>query len=213
MYQITFKIRSAISFIEPPTFDALLSYCKVKEHYGEVTSKRTLTPDEVAFANDLPLRRHTDGWHYASWMQFHESKHVEFPGAWKKRWHEPDEHLIDFGKKVAKVRSSAGEFKPYNTPIVLHSIGEVWFYFDTPDLPAVERLIRHLPGIGKKVGMGYGEIESYTIAALDYDPFATAILRPIPITPDRIRPGMAVQFTAHQSPYWWPNNFTYCLVG
>src|SRR5690606_38074690 len=100
MYQVTFTLKSAVSFIDRPFLDGLLSYAVAREYLGAAasTGKLTLTDEEVKFIHDrIPVKRHPDGWFLASWMHWNEADHVEFTDSWKKRWDEEHDHLVDFG--------------------------------------------------------------------------------------------------------------------
>lgn len=214
MFKITFKMSSAISFVELPTFDGLLAWCYMKQKHGTVTQPLTIKEDELETFDDLPLVRHQDGYFMASWMQFDESLAVESTATWKKRWANQHDHLADFGKKVKKVRISAGEYKSYDMPIVITNIKEVWFFFQSENVSEVESLIRkYLFGIGKKTAQGYGEIESFSIEPIDYNPFEK-IIRPVPVKPTDIvhNQNIKVAMMGFKPPYWLPSNQGFCLL-
>lgn len=213
MYKITFNLKTAVSFIERPTFDGVLAWCYMKEKYGIVEQKLTIENQESF--EDMPIIQHPDGYFIASWMQFNEQKAVEFTGSWKKRWANQHDHLADFGKKVSKVRINAGDYKSYDMPIVLQNIKQVWFYFASTDIERVRQLVsKHLWGIGKKTAQGYGEIEGFEIESIDYDPFLTKVLRPIPVKNEDLKnlTNLNVRMMGFRPPYWLPENQTYCLA-
>jgi len=214
MYKIEFKMRSAISFVELPTFDGLLAWCYMKQKYGIVEQKLTLTESELESFDDMPLTKHPDGYFMASWMQFDESLAIESTATWKKRWANEHDHLVDFGKKTKKVRISAGEFKSYDMPITIHDIKVCWFYFDTEEIEKVKELLKYLYGIGKKTTQGYGEIESFSIEKISFNPFAEKVIRPIPVKPIDIvkNANLSVKMMGYKPPYWLPSNQGYCLV-
>lgn len=214
-YQITFHLTSAVSFIERPTFDGILAYCYMREKHGPLLQKLSLAPEELDDFSGLPLVRHPDGWFLASWMQFHEEQAAEYTGSWKKRWDAQHDHLVDFGKKVAKVRTTGGPFKAYDQPVVLHSIRKVWFYFASEDVAQVERLIsRHLVGIGKKTSQGYGHFSHFEIEPVEENPFqAGKVIRPIPAKEEDLQQLGAFKFRMMpwKPPYWLPANMAFCL--
>lgn len=212
MYKITFQLKSAISFIDLPVFDALLAWCYMKEKYGYVDQKLTIVQEEIELFHDLPIKKHDEGYFIASWMQFDETKEIEFTSTWKKRWANKTDHIVNFGKKLKKVMINKGDYKSYDIPIVLHNIKEVWFYFESKNIKEVENLIsKHLYGIGKKTSQGYGEIESFEIENIDFNPFEQ-IIRPIPASSDYILQGGSARMMGYRPPYWLPENQKLCKV-
>lgn len=214
MYKITFKLKSPVSFIELPTFDGILAWCYMKDKYGIVEQK--LTIDNPESFDDMPLCKHPDGYFIASWIQYEKEKSIEFTGSWKKRWDNRHEHLTDFGKKVRKVRSNAGEYKAYDMPIVLQNIKDVWFFFASENIERVRYLVaNHLWGIGKKTSQGYGEIDSFEITEIDNNPFLETVLRPIPVNQTDLSnlQNLSVKLMGYRPPYWLPENQTFCLYG
>lgn len=213
MYKITFQLRTAVSFIERPTFDGMLAWCYMKDKYGIVEQK--LNIENVESFDDMPLVRHPEGYFLASWMQFDEDLAVEFTQTWKKRWANQHDHLADFGKKVKKVRINAGDYKSYDMPIVLQNVKEVWFYFASENVDRVRSLLtNHLWGIGKKTAQGYGEIESFEIEEIEVNPFLTSILRPTPVNSSDLKnlTNLSVKMMGFRPPYWLPENQAFCLV-
>ena len=185
----------------------------MKDKHGIV--QQQLTIENVESFDDMPLVRHPDGYFIASWMQFDESKAIEFTQTWKKRWANQHDHLVDFGKKVPKVRINAGDYKSYDMPIVLQNVKEVWFFFASDDIDRVRTLVsKHLWGIGKKTAQGYGEIEGFEIEKIDGNPFLTSILRPIPVNDSDLKnlSQLSVQMMGFRPPYWLPENQKFCLV-
>jgi CRISPR type IV-associated protein Csf3 len=219
MYKITFHLTSPISFIDRPIFDGLLAYCYLREKHGSLLQKLSLTTEEMDDFSGLPLVRHPDGWFLASWMLFDEEKATEYTGSWKKRWAAQHDHLVDFGKKVAKVRTTGGPFKAYDQPIVLHSVRKVWFFFASEDVKEVERLLsRHLFGIGKKTSQGYGQFSHFEIEAERLNVFGgKQIIRPIPAREEdlkRLKEGsFNLRMMAWKPPYWLPANMAFCFAG
>lgn len=212
MYKITIYLRTAVCFIDRPYLDGLLSFAVAKEFLdpSDFTGNLTLTKEQVAFIHDrMPLKRHQDGWFLASWMHWNEEVHVEFTDSWKKRWNEKHDHLVDFGKRVPKVKINAGEFKSYNMPLTLHQIPKVWFYCETEDVKKVVGLLsKHIWGIGKKTSQGWGEVDR--IKYEEVPPIPWENLRPIPVK-DRVTDGH-VRFLATRPPYWLTDHYEWCLV-
>lgn len=209
-YRIDFQFNSSLVFDHIPVFDALLAYAAVREELGEKRMKHTtsLSQEEIEWANGLiPLHRHEQGWFYGSWLLWDKEYSTEGIVTWKKRWADTYDHLADFGKNVRKVRISGGPFKSYDVPMTAHDIAEGHCYFRSDDVQRVELLLRkHIYGIGKKLSQGYGEIETFTITAVEHDPFEQ-VIRPMP-APD----GEMGVYMAWRPPYWEPKNFGNCKM-
>jgi hypothetical protein len=223
MYKITFNLDSAICFIDLPIFDSILSYAWVKDKLGYVPHKLTLTKDEMNDFNksvqmdNLPITKHKDGYYLASFMQYKDS--VEFTGSWKKRWANKHDKLADFGKSKRVIEIDKGKLKSYDMPLNLHSIKEVWFYFDSDNVKEVERLLTtHIYSIGKKQSQGYGIIKGMKLEQIEHNPF-DKVIRPIPITnlSDNEKTHLMVdgklKFMRLQAPYWSMVDAQLCIVG
>lgn len=212
MYKITFTLKSPVSFIEKPTFDGMLAWCWMKEKYGTVPQKLNLEKEELENFDELPLEKHHDGYFMASWMLYNEGQALEFTGSWKKRWANEHDHLTDFSGKKRKIRTSAGEFKAYNMPIVLNRIKEVWFYFESDNVAMVKKLLSHLWGIGKKTSQGYGEIGGFAIEEIDFNPFEGKVIRPVPAKVEDLKQSgtLSVRMMGYKPPYWLPENQGFC---
>lgn len=216
MYKITFNMKTPICFIDRPIFDAIIAYCYAREFLGN-RFKQGLSYDKLIDFEAMPIKRHKDGYFISTWMMWEQE--IEFTGSWKKRWANEHDHLADFGKQKRKVRINAGEFKSYDMPMALHSIPEVWFYFDSDNVGEVERLlVKHLFGIGKKTSQGYGEFEDFKIEESGFD-FFSEPCRPVPISEEKYfammkntKQSISVQYTGYRPPYWLPENQGYCLV-
>jgi len=209
-YKIKFTLASPICFIDRPVFDSLLAYGIAKEQnpgakFMQARSLPLAEMEKVWAA--MPLDRHQDGWFYASWMQWDKAKQATFTGSWKKRWASEHDHLADFGKRQRKIAVSRGPYKSYDTPLNLHNIPEVWFYFRTSNLAEVERLIdTHIWSLGKKGSQGYGEIFDFRTEEVSEDPF-TEVIRPMPAAEGE--PG---QYIGMMPPYWEPQNMRLCKL-
>lgn len=188
MFKITFKLNSAVCFIDLPIFDSILSYCYMKEYYPNQMIFKDLAISEDKLIDfrkfeDFPLKLSSDKKYFiASYMFYDKEKYKNFTGSWKKRWANQYDFIADFGKNKRKIDINKGKFKSYDMPLNLHSFKEVWFYFDSDNIKKIEYLIyKHLFGIGKKTSQGYGEIKEICIEEIDYNPFEQ-IIRPIPLS-------------------------------
>lgn len=207
-YQIKFYMDAPICYIDRPIFDSILAYCWMQDRYGNVLQKLNLSSEELESFDELPLVRHPDGYFQASIMFF--EKEIEFIGSWKKRWHNQDDRITDFGKLKRKVDVQAGPLKSYSMPLNLHSIPEVLFFFESTDVPEVRRLIeKHLVGMGKKRSQGYGFFSRFEIAESDRN-FEAEILRPIPVRQEDVT-GLNLRYCGWKIPYWLPENMDVCI--
>lgn len=214
MYKITFRMKSPIAFIDRLCFDGVLAWCYLKDKHGIVEQKQSYNNPEDLF-NDMPILKHPDGWFIASWMLYDEEQAVESTGSWKKRWANEHDHFADFGKKKAAVMINKGDHKSYDMPIVIQRIAKVWFYFASDNVDRVRALVQnHLWGLGKKTGMGFGEIESFEIEAVTYDPFITQIIRPVPAKDEDLKNlnSLNLRMMGWRPPYWAQENQAFCIV-
>lgn len=150
-------------------FDSMLAWCYLKDKYGYVP--QTFNESERETFENLPILRDKDNRFLASWLHYEKDKAANFNGSCKKRWDNQHDSLVDFKGKSKRIRVNAGQFKSYDINLPLSKIDKVWFFFDSSDIEEVKRLISHLYGIGKKTAYGYGEIESFEIEQIDYNPF------------------------------------------
>jgi len=212
LYKITFGLSTPVIYSDLPTFDALLSFCYAREHLGNsFTQKINLSKEECEVFQNMPLLRHEKGWYYASWMQFDDNHKASYQDSFKKRWANKNDDIADFKKVARKVNIRGGEYKSYMIPYELVRLRECWFYFATNELSKVEHLIeKHLRGIGKKIGSGFGAFYDYKIEEHNVDNkeqyFIDNLLRPIPCdTP--LENGVMMSW---KPPYWAPCNIGIC---
>jgi hypothetical protein len=138
---------------------------------------------------------------------YNEAQAVETVQRWRKRWDQRHEALADFGKNKRKVDVQRGEFKSYDMPIRIVVVPEVWFIFESDNVPEVERLVaKHIFSIGKKRTVGHGEIAGFSI-----EPCSDKIIRPIP---ECLCSGASgdVRFCTWKPPYWDVSNAEKCVV-
>lgn len=207
MYKITFNMYSPICFIDKPIFDSILARCFVIEKRGFLTQKLNLSKNELIDFSELPIKKHSDGYHLASIMFYDES--IEFLGSWKKRWNNKHDFLVDFCGKPRKISVQKGEYKSYDVPKLLHSIPVCWFYFESDQPEMVHELIeKHLVGIGKKVSQGDGWFKNFEIEETTEKSFAKELLRPIPESKTKMR-GIK-KYCGWKIPFWLPKNMELC---
>lgn len=216
-YKITFQLSTPLSIMTPPTFDGVLSYAYARETLGESFEQRLSFPkDEIIDFAPMPIIRHEKGYFMASVMQWDKDNMVEFQERWRKRWDAKHDHLVD---KPAKIRIQQGKFKSYDVPYPLKDIKTVWFYFQSDDVQAVERLIgKWIMFLGKKRAYGQGLVERFIIeedTTFDY----SNVFRPLPKELVKIEEitklpnfKFGFAFCGWRPPYWLPDNITECLI-
>lgn len=214
-YKITFEFGAPLIYIERPTFDSILAFCYMREQYGEIEQKLTISKNDlVDFFAVLPLCvKENDGMQYfnASWLLFDENMSLEGVDSYKKRFDFFNDDLLDFGGKTEKITINNGDFKSYDIPVTTHFVRNGWFYFESNDVNKVNELVsNHLYGIGKKTAYGYGKIKMFHVEHIKYDPFVENVLRPIPVLGQKAKENM--QYCAYKPPYWLPCNFNLCKV-
>lgn len=222
-HKITFHLADPMTMNRRMVFDSLLAKAYGEEHHPEKMKANALTIDKADLINfsGMPLIKHPQGYWMASWMFYNEEKPVvEGTARWRKRWHNThDRQAFFLGNK--KVANNRGRHKSYDMPIRMLDIRKCWFYFQSEAPEEVQRLIeKHIPCLGKKRSQGNGWIDRFEIAAIDYNPFDKAIIRPVPVTEANIKANLKEGFTfniktkkmAWKSPYWLPENKSDCFL-
>jgi hypothetical protein len=185
---------STISFIDEPIFDSIIAYCWTKEVFGQFWPKIDFKQNK-GFYDNIPLKKHKHGYFIASSMFYKWD--IDSTEIRRRRWHSRDDNLAFFGKNKRKVQIDGFEFKSRSIPYIVHSIPEVWFYFDG-DPGRIESLVKnHLPGIGKDIARGHGFFDSFEITKSDIP----EIYRPIPVKYINNSKG-ALKYCAWQVPYY-----------
>lgn len=218
-YKITFDFPPGgkVSFFHKPTFDAILFYAVVKEALGDDFTQKTYLENGEAqkLYPKMPIEQ-KDGVFQASFA-FWSGDFVETSSSYKKRFNMKHSHIIDFGKKNREVSITRGEFKSVNNPLPLLAVSQLWFFFRSDNVAEVERLIsEYITGIGKKISIGYGGFERFSIEPIPDNPFETSIIRPMPVAPESVaallKAGTKLQMHGYRPPYWLPENQSFCFL-
>jgi hypothetical protein len=215
-YKITFALNTPLSFLAPPTFDAVLSYAYARETLGEAfTQKLSISTDEMLDFSKMPITMHKDGYFMASSMFFDKDRMTEFTERWRKRWDAKNDHIVN---RAEKIPINKAAFKSYDVPYDLKDLKTVWFYFQSDDVEQVRQLVQKwVFFLGKKRSYGNGEIHDFIIEATDFD--FSGVFRPVPkdrvdVTELMKNPNFKMSFAycAWKPPYWLPDNMAECVT-
>ena len=209
IYKITFNFYSPCSFFELPVFDSIVGYC-LYANQQSVIDKHTSTGEEVRNSKldtNIPLEKHELGFYLASYMCFPGK--IEGLDSWKKRWENNHDRIVNFGKSKRRITTGMGQTKSYNMPMQINCIKKGWFYFASNDIEKVKKLIfNNLPGIGKKVAMGFGWIREIEIEESKNEDML--YYRPLPKTALNLALSkfgkLRQSFGSYKIPYWLPEN-------
>lgn len=203
-YEITFYLKSPISFIDAPKFDSIISWCYIKDKLGRVPQQLIIAEELLDF-KEIPITTNEDDLFKASFMMY-EDNGVEHISHLHKQWYAKEDKMVDFGRAKRKIEIAKGNFKSFSIPLSVKNIDKVWFRFYSDNITEIERLIdKHLYAIGKKTAIGYGIIDRYTILETK-EPF----LIPVPAKEEDLTQTNKIEFIAYKPPYWLPENHQYC---
>ena len=152
--RVDIYLSAPVSLTSPLHLDALLALC------WHIDNGRYEMPayKEEYIKEQLPLKQTEGVWHTSAGFVVGTRK----KDVWHKRFLFNYERMIDFGKKQKAVRTGSGHHRSYSMPIVYIPTEKITFFADG-DAAEVERLLRHLPGIGKKRAIGFGLIKSVEV--------------------------------------------------
>lgn len=181
-YKIEFKINGAISFSDafPPCFDGLLSHAYMKHIKPSALDVSDINIINVDNFENLPICKHSAGYYIASQIQYDKDSCARSFRHINSRWDNAHDYIADFGKNKATVSLIRGDFKSVQLQLQTKRIDKIWFYFASENIDFVRVLASKINSIGKKHNQ-MGEVESFEIAELDYNPFEAELLRPIPV--------------------------------
>ena len=165
MYEITFKLISPICTYDPIPFDALLVHALYNSRKRPTDAKVPGIQSDRSLKLHLPLkksnRKYGHRFYLASFGIIDGGK--DGMEHWRKRWHEQNDFLVDFGKSKRRIDTASGDYRSYNMPIPTIQAEEIKFYFESENPEEVEKILFDLAGIGKNVNSGYGWFSDFTI--------------------------------------------------
>ena len=197
--KITFRMQTPVCLSYPWIhFDAIVAHLKQRQmdSHGlrSLPSKRVV---KILGERILPLKK-TAGIYHASVSFFDTSK--AFATKIYKRFCERHLDLRRVRKK--KIDTSRGHFRAFMINLIYIPARTVTFYA-CGDPDELQQLLRFLPGLGKKIAIGYGFIKDFSIQEIneDYSIVKDGVaMRPIPVP--LVHSASDVVAMAYKPPYW-----------
>lgn len=211
-------------------FDALLAHALARRELGSeyytLPSKRAEEIVAEIVEKYMPLERFGDKDIYV-WkgsVSFFEPKIVGGTTIYK-RFSPRNLRFVKTRKK--RVDLTRGYFKMYAMRIPTVTVKRVVFYAKG-EKEEIEELLRHVPALGKKRVVGFGDIRKVVIEEIEKDHSLymetqgkTIATRPIPlellpkIAEERGRLTIktdSVAYIGFRPPYWWKKNIAKCIL-
>ncbi len=212
-FALSFHMQTPIMLAHPwLAFDGILAHLLNREIRGQdyytLPSKEPV--DSVQQVNCMPIRKticygYGDVLH-ASVAQLDVSD-VNVATIYK-RFDERSCHKIDTAMK--KLQIDRGHYRAYMMRMPYLPARKITFYING-DVREILRLIQYLPGLGKKVGYGYGMIKSVSVEETpeDFSLIKDGVaMRPLPCW---FCDGEEKMMLAWKPPYWDKRNVTACV--
>lgn len=188
-----------------PLFESLLAWAWWAARQEVLFQSLHIPLDErIDFAAVLPLE-YRSGVAVASSM-IYEKEAPQYSDFWRKGWHDADDDLVDFGKDKPKIHVGRGWYKNFLSPLNLTVLTQVSWTFRSPDVAAVIYLLDHVPGVGKKVSAGHGEVERWEVVETP----GASIVRPVPVR--LAGDGGELAVCGWRPPVWEPDNQELCVI-
>lgn len=211
--EISFFLQTPIALGWPYLhFDGILAHLEGRRVLGEdYYSLPSKTPLELGI--ELPLRLisrfpHDPLRFYAAsvaWFDVEEG----YIAILYKRLSEPEKASLT----KRKVSIAKGPFKMFLMRLPYIPVRRAVFYAEG-DAAAIENLLKHLPGLGKKVAIGFGAIRDFRIEAVDHSAvvYEKVALRPIPAELVRNPHAEDLIACAVRPPYWDKRGVKVCVA-
>jgi CRISPR type IV-associated protein Csf3 len=209
--KITFRMRTPVCLTYPFIhFDAILAHLIQRKNdtigYRSLPSKKVVTR-----YGDLtmPLMSQGNGKEYIfnASISFFDIKDA-YSTTIYKRFCERYLNLRRIKKK--RIDRARGHFKDYMINLVYIPARKVTFYA-MGNAEEIDELLKGLPGLGKKIAIGYGFIKSYEIEEIDHNYSILKdgrAMRAIPVS--FLKSTSDVAQLAYKSPYWASENTAMC---
>ncbi|MEM3480656.1 MAG: hypothetical protein QXP84_07665 [Candidatus Korarchaeum sp.] len=207
--KITFELRTPVVLAHPWLhFDGILAHMALRDALGpgyfDLPSKAAIGWEKIVEKKSpLPLAKFCvegDCIFKASVALF-ETEGFQLTTIYK-RFFEAKAHEIRKAKKVDVVR---GPFRSWALRLPYVPSKKAVFYA-VGDEEEIGKLLRHLPGLGKKTAIGFGEIRSFTIERSEDNSLVMdgIAMRPIPVK--MLRSFSEAFLLACSPPYWLREN-------
>ncbi len=198
--KITFRMSTPVCLTHPWIhFDALIAHLKqraIDSHaYRSLPSKRVV---KLLGERVLPIKK-TAGIYHAS-VSIFDTKDAYTTTIYKRFC----ERYLDLQRiRKKKIQRGSGHFRDFMIRLVYIPARKVTFYANG-DPEEIEFLLSALPGLGKKVAIGFGFIKDFKVEEISKDHSIVKdnkAMRPIPF-PLFDAASEVVPLT-YKPPYWW----------
>ncbi len=207
--KVTFEMTTPIVLSHPWIhFDGLIAHFLLKEILGnEYYLLPGRGPIDFTSVMKLPLLKNEYGFFHTS-VSIFEPKRV-FATRIYKRF--DDKNIERTKSKKKRIYLGSGYFKSFMISLPYIPARKVIFYCNGIETE-IERLLKEVPGLGKKVDIGFGEIKSFKIKKIERDHSLVKngkAMRPIPA--EFVESFDEIVNMAYKPPYWAKENVTLCV--
>jgi len=193
--------------------DGIIAHLLLRKILGSLFyTLPTNTPIDFYSILELPLKKfihETFSFYHAS-ISFFKQENLSTTTIYK-RFHERDLSYLNTRRK--KISTRSGSLKDHAIKLPQVSTNLVFFY-GNGDIVEIKKLLEGLPGLGKKVAIGFGFIKSFIIKEIyqDYSILKNNItMRPLPVNLARASDKIKKMILGFRFPYWARQNITLCV--
>jgi hypothetical protein len=181
MHKINFTLNHTILQTSAHMLDGILARTWLMQQHPELFSEKPMYEkgELFDFANsDFPIKFDSEVGCFLASQIFLTGNIQEFTTSEKKRFNEKRAWFVGDKEKTA-VDTQRGEYKSASVPRAGYVATKAVAFFEG-DVEQVERLLKSVVGIGKKVSKGYGWLRGATIEPCEGQ-FWDKHLRPTPL--------------------------------
>jgi len=207
--KITFEMITPVVLAHPWIhFDGLIAHFLLKDllrrNYFLLPGRYPINFTSVM---KLPIEKSRYDFYYSSVSIFEPKK--AFATKIYKRF--DDKNIDKLKTKKKKIRLGSGYYKSFMMSLPYIPARKVIFYCRGVK-EEIERLVSEIPGLGKKVHIGFGEIKDVNIKKINIDKSIILngkAMRPIPL--HAVKKFKEMANMAYRPPYWAKENVTLCV--
>lgn len=151
--------------------DSFLAYAWMVEHHPELMDvSRSGIPASELITPKLPLalRGHGDDWYWAASWAFGEPLKEQTVYVHKRFDDDLAAEYVDFQGRRGTVNVQSGYYKAQRKPNAVFLVPRLWWCC-VGNKDEVERLLRHIPAIGKRRNIGFGRVREWRVEYADED--------------------------------------------
>lgn len=214
--EVIIELRTPVALGHPWIhFDGIISHLVLREKLGEEyyllpTKRSILRESDDLIAKDVPIAKimlSEKVWMYRASVGIFDAEELTLTTIYKR-------FTIEFADMIRMRRKSisiaSGKLRNWSIRLPYVPTSEVRFYA-VGIASRIEELLHHLPGLGKKVAIGFGDIRGFEVRKINEDRsliYGEIAMRPIPtIFLEKYDDCYQLAF---RPPYWEPNNVTIC---